>query len=103
MTGEPCIAVPSETPAPNLNGNTDFDPIATQTEGEVMEIDITRDSKEERNVNEEVDEAPEEQVQSPTSPSAEAKIDLSVPPEDLDMSEPDNCNQVASGSVAPES
>ena len=60
MTGEPCMAVPSETPVPNPNGNTAPDPIATQTDGEVMENDIPRDSEEEGNVNDELDAAPQE-------------------------------------------
>ena len=103
ITGEPCMAVPSETPVPNPNGNTDPNPIATQTEGEVMENDIPRDNEEEGSVNDEVDEAPQEQFQPPTSPSAEPEMDLSAPPEDLDIPEPENGNQVANGSVAPES
>ena len=85
MTSEPCVAVPSETHVPNPNGNTDPDPIATQTEGEVIENDIPRDSEEEGNVNDEMDEAPQEQVQPPTSPSAEPEMDLSVPPKGLNI------------------
>ena len=65
ITGEPCMAVLSETPVPNTNGNTDPNPIATQTEGEVMENDIPRDNDEEGSVNDEVDEAPQEQFNLP--------------------------------------
>ena len=94
------MVVQSKIPVPDPNGIAGPNPIATQTEGQVMEKDIPRDNEEDVSVSNEEDEAPQEQVQSPTTLSAEPEIDLSAPPEDLDIPEPENENQVSDGSVA---
>ena len=78
ITGDPFLTVLSETPVPNPNGIAGPNLIATQTEGEVMENDIPRDSEEDRSVSGDVDESAQEQVQPPISPSAKPEMDLSA-------------------------